>query len=228
MNKDRNTSLYLGLFMILVGIVFMLDLNGLLPVSFIGEYINIIVAVAIFILYLKSRKFYILICATFFVFNGTLLIVDGFVPGYNHWSGIFLIPGLMLLVAFIGRQSVGYLIPGALLTCWGIYLFLITAGVLASFTVIVGMFFVFTGIAFLIVFFYEHTSWAAIPAVILGGFGVFVATMGLGPIARNTVFQVISILIIAVGVSLIFKSLFGRKKEKTFYNAEDSYKKEDE
>lgn len=210
---NKNTRLYLGIFMILVGVVFLLDLNGVLPRSFFGEYVNIILAVGIFAIYLRSRKFYVLMWASFFAFNGILIIVDGFIPGYNYWSGAFLLPGLMLLVAFIAKQSIGYLIPGSLLTCWGIYLFLITAYVLTGFTIVLGTFFIFTGIAFLIIFFYDDASWAAIPSIILGGFGVFVAAIGFGPIARNTLFQMISIAIIVIGVMLILKSLLHRKKE---------------
>ena len=120
MRKESNIGLYIGLLLVLGGIVCFLDLNGLLPGELFSQYINLIIGTVIFVAYLRNKKFYVLMISSFFIFNGLLLILDKWLIGWNYLAGVFLIPGLMFMVAFIAKKFLAYLVPGALLTSWGI------------------------------------------------------------------------------------------------------------
>lgn len=76
MRKESNIGLYIGLLLVLGGIVCFLDLNGLLPGELFSQYINLIIGTVIFVAYLRNKKFYVLMISSFFVFNGLLLILD--------------------------------------------------------------------------------------------------------------------------------------------------------
>lgn len=212
MRKDNNVGLYIGLLLVLSGIVCFLDLNGLLPGGLFSEYINLIIGAVILIGYTRNKKLYTLMTASFFIFNGVLLILDKFTYGWNYLSGVFLIPGLMFMVAFLAKKALVYLIPGALLTSWGTFVFLITADVLNGFTMITGMGFVFTALAFFIIFLFDQEVWSAIPALILGIIGVVIITLGLGETARLILFNITAIAVVLAGLILIARS-FIRSKE---------------
>ena len=54
MRKESNIGLYIGLLLVLGGIVCFLDLNGLLPGELFSQYINLIIGTVIFVAYLKN------------------------------------------------------------------------------------------------------------------------------------------------------------------------------
>ena len=64
MRKENNIGLYIGLLLVLGGIVCFLDLNGLLPGELFSQYINLIIGVVIFVAYLRNKKFYILMISS--------------------------------------------------------------------------------------------------------------------------------------------------------------------
>lgn len=213
MRKNNNVGLYIGLLLVLGGIVCFLDLNGLLPGGLFSEYINLIIGAVILIGYIRSKKLSRLMVASFFIFNGILLILDQFIYGWNYLAGVFLIPGLMFMVAFLAKKALAYLIPGSLLTSWGTFVLLLTAGVLRGFSMITGMAFVFTALAFFIIFLYESEPWSGIPALILGSIGIVIITLGLGEVARLILFNVTAIVVILAGLILIARSFIKSKED---------------
>lgn len=211
MRRDTNWGLYIGLLLVLIGVLFFLDLNGILPGELFSEYVNLVIGVVLLVGYFRTKSMGVLMPSIFFITNGVLMLCDNYVYGFNYIAGIFLIPGFMLLVAFMARKMIGYLIPGALLVSWGIYVFLISAGVFESFTTMSGMSFIFTAIGFLIIFLYEQKIWAGIPALVIGVIGIIIVTLGFGPEARHILFNVTSIGVIVIGLLLILRSLFKPK-----------------
>lgn len=210
--KDNNVGLYVGLLLVLGGIVAFLDLNGLLPTKFLSQYVSLIMGIALFIAFLRTQKFSVLMTSSFFVFNGILLLVDQYVQGWNYFTGIFIIPGLMFMVAFIAKRVIGYLIPGALLTSWGIFLLLITADVISGFSMIMGMGFIFTALAFFLIFLYDQEAWAGVPSLVLSIVGVIIITMGLGEVARLVLFNMTAVSVVLIGLVLIGRSFLKGKK----------------
>lgn len=211
MKKDNNVGLYVGLLLVLGGIVAFLDLNNLLPGGFFSEYLNLILGIIVLVAYLKTKKLPILMVSSFFVFNGILLIIDKLMYGWNYLSGIFIIPGLMCIVAFIVKRYLRFLIPGALLTSWGIYILLITAQVISGFTMTLGMGFIFTALAFFIIFLYDQEVWCGIPSLVFTIVGIIIVTLGLGEIARIILFNITAVLVIIVGLILIVRSFIRPK-----------------
>ena len=211
MKKDNNIGLYIGLLLVLGGIVAFLDLNNLLPGDFLSEYLNLILGVVVLVAYLKIKKLPILIVSSFFIFNGILLIIDRFVYGWNYLSGIWIIPGLMCMVAFIVKRYLRFLIPGALLTSWGIYIFLITAHVISGFTMILGMGFIFTALAFFMIFLYDQQVWCGIPSLVFTIVGIIIVTLGLGEVARAILFNITAMAVIIIGLILIARSFIKSK-----------------
>lgn len=211
MKKDNNIGLYIGLLLVLGGIVCFLDLNGLLPGELFSQYINLIIGVVILVAYFRNKKLSILMVASFFILNGILLVIDKFIYGWNYMAGVFLIPGIMLLIAFLVKKFIAYLVPGALLTAWGIFVLLITAGVFNGFTMTVGMGFLFTALGFLIIFLYEQEAWAGIPSLILGIIGAMMITLGLGEVSRLILFNVTAIIVVLIGLILIVRSFIKPK-----------------
>lgn len=211
MKKDNNIGLYIGLLLVLGGIVAFLDLNNLLPGGFFSEYLNLILGIVILVAYLKTKKLPILMVSSFFVFNGILLIIDKLIYGWNYLSGILIIPGLMCIVAFIVKRYLRFLIPGALLTSWGIYILLITAHVISGFAMTLGMGFIFTALAFLIIFLYDQEVWCGIPSLVFTIVGIIIVTLGLGEIARMLLFNITAIVVVIVGLILIVRSFIKPK-----------------
>lgn len=215
MKKDNNIGLYIGLLLVLGGIVCFLDLNGLLPGELFSQYINLIIGVVVLVAYFRSKKLSILMIASFFILNGILLILDKLIFGWNYLAGVFLIPGLMLLIAFLVKKFIAYLVPGALLTSWGIFVLLITANVFNGFTMTVGMGFIFTAIGFLIIFLYEQEAWAGIPALVLSVIGVVMITLGLGEVSRLILFNITAIIVVLIGLILIVRSFMKNKEHRS-------------
>ena len=211
MNQGKNIGLYIGLLLVLGGIVGFLDLNGLLPGDSFSQYINLIVGGAILIAYLKNRRFYMLMIASFFIFNGLLLLLDEWLMGWNYLCGVFLIPGLMFLVAFSVKKYFIYLVPGTFLTSWGIFVLLITTHILNGFFVIIGMGFLFTALSFLVIFFYNREIWLSIPLLIFGTIGFLILTLGLDYVTRLILFNFIAIAVILLGLVLIIRSIIKSK-----------------
>ena len=209
MRKESNIGLYIGLLLVLGGIVCFLDLNGLLPGELFSQYINLIIGTVIFVAYLRNKKFYVLMISSFFVFNGLLLILDKWLIGWNYLAGVFLIPGLMFMVAFIAKKFLAYLVPGAILTSWGIFILLITADVLNGFSMIVGMGFIFT-----VIFLYDREAWSGIPSLVLGIIGIIMITLGLGEVSRLILFNFTAIAVVLIGLILIVRS-FIKPKERS-------------
>lgn len=212
MKRENNVGLYIGLLLVLSGIVAFLDLNGLLPREYLSDYISLIIGVVIFVAYFRNKRFSTLMVASFFIFNGILLIADKYIQGWNYFSGVFIIPGLMFMVAFIVKRMSSFLIPGALLTSWGIFIFLISADVISGFSMILGMGFVFTALAFFIIFLIEQEVWAGIPSLVLGIVGIIIITMGLGEVARLILFNITAIIVVLIGLILIARSFIKTKK----------------
>ena len=211
MKQEKNIGLYIGLLLVLGGIVGFLDLNGLLPGDLFSQYINLVIGLVILVVYLRSRKFYMLMISSFFILNGLLLLLDEWMIGWNYLSGVFLIPGLMFIVAFSVKRFLAYLIPGTLLTSWGIFVLLITAHILNGFFVIVGMGFLFTALSFLIIFLYNREIWTGIPLLIFGIIGVAILTLGLDGLTRLILFNFIAIAVILIGLILIIRSFIKTK-----------------
>jgi hypothetical protein len=205
MERKSNISAYLGALMILVGSVFLLELNGILPKTFIKEIFNIGLGLFLFILYAKNKRFYWVMLATFFTTNGCLHLLDSLLPGYNYWIGVFLIPGVMLLVAYMIQKKTPYLVPGSLLFFWGIYGLGITVGAFRSFTDVVGMFFIATAVAFMVMYMTLKQTWAMAVFIPIGILGLFIFILGLGPVVRNLLLQVVAIGVILAGFFLIIK-----------------------
>lgn len=212
--KKNNTSLYVGILLILFGAAFLLDLNGLLPDRFYNEYINIILGIVAVTAYLRTKKTWALVLGAFFLTHGSLVWLGRCLPGWTYLSGIALFPGVIFLVLALVKRQTMFLVPGAMLTSWGIYILLITAKVLTGFSVIMGMFFVFTAIGFLIIFLYEQEAWAGIPALVMALIGIVIVTIGMGPVARNVLLQVAAVAVLVVGVGLVVKGLTHKSKDK--------------
>lgn len=206
MDKKNNGGLYLGLTLIIMGIIFFLNLNGWLPHNFFGQYLNIILGILLLMLYFKTKRFSVLMVTTFFLTNGAMIILDNLLVGYNYLAAIFIIPGAMLLVAFWAKRNTIYVIPGAILFWWGIYILLITLGILSGFSVIIGAFFVLTGAGFLTIGLADDAKWAGIISLVLGGIGIVIIAMGFGPIMRNILYQVISVVLVVIGIIMIIRS----------------------
>ncbi|MGL4343728.1 MAG: hypothetical protein ACRCTE_00880 [Cellulosilyticaceae bacterium] len=212
--KKSDTSLYFGLLLVLFGVVFFLDLNGILPARFYSEYINIILGVIAVIAYFRSKKLWVLMVGTFFIANGGIIWIGQYFSRWTYLSAIALIPGVMFLVAAIARRSTMFLVPGAMLTSWGIYVLMISARLITGFSMIMGMFFIFTAMGFFIVFVFEQAAWAGIPTVVLGVIGIFIVTLGMGEIARNVLMQIVAIAIVVLGLGLIVRGMIHRPKDK--------------
>lgn len=212
MKRNTNGGLYVGLLLILVGIVFLLDLNGILPDDMMSEYVNFIVAFLCLVGFVNSKKLITLMGATFFITNGAIILADRYIDAWIYLSGIMLIPAMMFLVAFVVRKNIGYLIPGAMLSSWGMYMLLMIAGVFSGFTTIIGMGFIFTAIGFLVIFIYVQEMWAGVPSFVIGVIGIIVATLGFGETARFILFNVLTIAAIVLGLLLVIRSMFKNKE----------------
>lgn len=212
--RKNNVSLYVGLLLILFGGAFLLDINGMLPARFYSEYINLILGAIGGVAYFRTRKTWVLAVGVFFFTNGGLIWVGNYLPGWNYLASIALFPGVILLTIAITKHSTMCLVPGAMLTSWGIYILLITARILTGFSVIMGMFFVFTALGFLIIFLAEQEAWAGVPALVMTLIGLVIVTMGLGPLARNILLQVAAITIVIIGVVLVMSGLIHRSGDK--------------
>lgn len=212
-NKKSDIGLYIGMILVLLGIVFFLDLNMVLPSNSLSQLFNILVGVVLVVISLKKKKLSILMVGAFFFINGGILIIDQLLPGYNYLCAGLLIPGLMLMVAYSVRRYSALLVPGAVLTSLGIYLLLITAKVIWGFSWVLGMFFIFVAIGFLIIYICEQKIWAIITSSILGVLGVVIVTLGIGPVMRHWVFNSIAIGAVVVGGILILRNLLGDKSE---------------
>lgn len=118
------------------------------------------------------------------------------------------------MVAFIAKKFLAYLVPGAILTLWGIFILLITADVLNGFSMIVGMGFIFTALGFLVIFLYDREVWSGIPSLVLGIIGMIMITLGLGEVSRLILFNFTAIVVILIGLILIVRS-FIKPKERS-------------
>lgn len=212
MRKD-NSSLYWGMFLILAGVIFLLDLNGILPDRFYSEYINIILGVVAVVIYLKSKKLWILILGTFFFTNGLLIWIGAYTSRLTYLAAIPMIPGMIFFVVGLVKKSTMSMVPGAMLTSWGVYVLLVTANILNGFTMVMGMFFVFTALGFLIIFLYEQSAWAGIPSLVIGIIGLMILTIGMGGVARNMLLQILTIAMIVVGIGLVIRGLLVDKRK---------------
>lgn len=213
MNKSTNWGLYTGILLVLIGIIFFLDLNGILPEQSLSEYLNLIIGIVLLIAYIRQKRLSTLMFATFFIANGLLLLLDSYIPEFIYFSGMLLIPGIMFLVAFIVRKHIGYLVPGAMLSSWGVYIILLITDVIYGFTMTIGMGFVFTAIGFLVIFIFESQPWVGLPSLILGIIGIVIVTLGLGEAARHILFNLTSIGVVVIGLALILKSLFKNNQQ---------------
>lgn len=212
MKKSANAGLYLGILLVLVGIIFFLDLNQLLPEQAVSQYINFILGILCFVAYLRQKRMSLLMVATFFIGNGLLITLDQRLDAFVYFAGLLLIPGLMFIVAFVVKKALGYLIPGAMLISWGIYVMLLMTDVLNGFTMTVGMAFIFTAIGFLAIFLFEPEMWAGIPSLIMGVIGIVIVTLGLGEGARHILFNITCIGVVIIGLMLIVRSLLHHHK----------------
>ena len=98
--NKKDSAFTVGLLMILIGAVSLLELNGKLPKSFLQEIVNIGIGSMFVVMYLKKRKFYLVMLGTFFLTNGGVHLIDALLIGYNYWTSIFIIPGVMLIVTY--------------------------------------------------------------------------------------------------------------------------------
>ena len=80
-----------------------------------------------------------------------------------------------------------------------------TMGLLYSFGVGMGMFFLFTALAFLVTYICQGESWLVVPIVTLGGIGIVIMMMGLGKEARGVLLQLGAIGIVALGITMIIQ-----------------------
>lgn len=214
MNKKSNVGLYTGLILVLIGVVFFLDLNNFLPTNYLSQVANLAIGVIIFVMYLNNKKLSSLMVGSFFLLNGGVLIIDRILPGYNYMAGLCLIPGLMFLIAYSVKKYSGYLIPGALLSSIGVYILLISARFIWGFGPVIGMFFIFMAIGFLIIFLSGSNNWAGIPSLIFGCIGVFIIAIGLGALMRHMVFNIVALGIVLIGVGIIIKHFMIDKHDK--------------
>ncbi|MGL4736423.1 MAG: hypothetical protein ACRCW2_03105 [Cellulosilyticaceae bacterium] len=212
--KKNNASLYVGLLLILFGGAFLLDLNGLLPDRFYSEYINLILGAIGVIFFFRTKKSWILAVGVFFLTNGALIWLDHYLPGWNYLAALALFPGVICLTVSLVKRSTMFLIPGAMLTSWGLYILLITARILTGFSVIMGMFFVFTALGFLIIFLCEQEAWAGIPALVMALIGLVIVTIGMGPVARNMLLQIAAVAVVVIGIALVISGMMHKPKEK--------------
>lgn len=213
MNKKSNMHLYIGLILVLIGTVFFLDLNNILPPNYATQVFNIIAGISILVIYFKNKKLYTLMLASFLLLNGLLLTVEPMLPGYNGISAGLLIPGFMLIIAYIARKDMVYLIPGAVMASLGSYILLITVGVISGFSSVTGMFFVFCGLSFLIIFLCERRGWAGLTGLILVGTGGLIALLGVGALTRHLIFNIIALGAILFGAILMIKGLIKNKDD---------------
>lgn len=207
MNRKTNVNLYMGLILVLVGMACFLDFNNILPPGYSSQVINIVAGVVIFVIFLKNKKLYTLMAASFFFLNGLLLILEPILPGYNRLSAGLLIPGVMLIIAYSLRKDIIYLIPGAVMASMGAYILLITMGVINGFSCVIGMFFVFLGIGFLVIFIGAQKGWAGLTGIILGAIGLLITLLGAGILTRHLVFNLIALGAILFGAILMIKEL---------------------
>ena len=211
MNRSTNWGLYAGVLLVVVGIAFFLDINGILPQQAWGQYLNFVIGIIILIFYWRTKRLSTLMVATFFVANGLLIAIDNRVDAFIYFSGVLVIPGIMFCVAYVARRKVGYLIPGALLSSWGIYTALLTGGVFQSFLMGTGMLFVFTGLAFLVIALFDPHPWSLIPAGVMGIMGLMISAFGCDPTTRYLIFNGTCIGAIVLGIVLIIKNLYLNK-----------------
>lgn len=213
MNKNSNISLYIGLVLVLLGIVFFLDLNNILPPNYSSQVVNIVAGIIILIMYFKNKKLYTLMFAAFFILNGLFLIVETILPGYNRLSAGLLIPGFMLMIAYGVKKDAVYLIPGAMMASMGVYILLITAGMIGGFSSIVGMFFIFCGISFFVIFICEKRGWAGLTGTILSGIGIIIILLGVGVLTGHLVSNMLALGAILFGGILIIKGFNKNRDE---------------
>lgn len=221
MERKNDRGLYLGLTLVVLGIVFFLDLNGWIPNNFFGQYVNIILGVILLVAYFKTKNFLVLMTTSFFLTNGIMIVLDSMLVGYNYLAAMFIIPGVMFLVAFWKKRSTIYIIPGAILFWWGIYILLVTVGVLSGYLTIIGGFFILTGAGFLTICLWDSAKWAGIISLALGIMGVLIIAMGLGPISRNILFQIISIALVIGGILIIVKAKLTERNDSNDSNKGD-------
>lgn len=214
MNRKSHVNLYIGFILALVGIVFFLDLNNILPPNYLSQVVNIIAGIMLLIMYFKNKKLYTLMFASFFILNSLFLIIEPLLPGYNRLAAGLLIPGLMLVIAYMARKDTVYLIPGAVMASMGIYVLLITAGIISGFSSVMGMFFVFFGMSFLVIFIGERKGWAVLTGLILSGIGIMIALLGVGALTRHLVLNVLALGAIMFGAVLMIKELSKSKDDK--------------
>ncbi len=208
MSTKQNAILYTGLMCILVGVVFLLQLNGLLPEAYLSEIVNVILALVFLISYIRRRDLILLLIGSFFGANSAMLIIGRMLGASTYLARLFFIPGIMLLVAYIVKKKTALSILGSLFTLWGLYFFLRDPMYIRGFNLSVGALLLFTAIAFLLIWILERQSWPAIPALAFGGLGAYIVASGLSPVIKNMALQGVCILLIIIGVIFVIKSLF--------------------
>lgn len=211
MNKNGQSSLYLGVLLVLGGILFFLDINGLLPGGNLSVYINLILGAVMLGIYLKEKKLSELMGATFFITNGLcILLHNTFV--YNGLVHLLIIPGIMFLVAYMKCKNIGYLCVGAFLSSWAAYFLSGSLGLMTGLFMALGMGMLANALAFLIIYSVTRRDWAKIATIVLFLCGLFVWSIDMGSAVRYMLLNIMTIGSIIVGLVMIVRALFKNKE----------------
>ncbi|MDF2613023.1 MAG: hypothetical protein K0S71_809 [Clostridia bacterium] len=208
LNSKQSFFLYIGISCILAGIVFLLDINNLLPNVFLGEYINILLGIIFSFVYIRNKNMITLMAAVFFFSNVSMLFAGRFLMTSSWTARVIFIPGVMLLAAYIYKRKSVILTIGSILTFWGIFLIIKDPAGIAGFHLSIGALMLFTVLAFMLIWIIERQSWPVLPILIFGAMGAYLIADELGTVARNIVLQMGCVILIIIGIIFVIKSLF--------------------
>ncbi|WP_070000845.1 hypothetical protein [Cellulosilyticum sp. I15G10I2] len=210
MNNKQNILLNTGITCIFAGVVLLLYLNNLLPEKYFYEYANLLAGVIFMILFARTKNKIMLMASIFFFINVSVLFLGTLLNTSSLLARMILIPGIMLLVVYITKRKSVILTVGALLTFWGIFVFIKEPLGIYGYYFSIGSLMLFTVLAFLFIWVIERQNWPILPILIFGVMGTYLIADSLSIMARNIILQTGCILLILIGVIFIIRSLFNR------------------
>lgn len=209
MDNKKNQAL-IGIIIVVIGLFALF--SEWIGIPFIGRsnFFALFIATALILLYFTKKKSWALVAGMTIGFFGVLGIFPNVYINTATFIApmVFIMPGIIFMILYFSKKNIGFLIPGSILTCFGIFIFLVVSG-LARGIMIPAVFFGTLGVAFLSIYVFGRNKtgkWPLIPGGILLGFGFcFFAGVSVGFIFKFAP-KLIPFALIIIGLLIIIKN----------------------
>ncbi|HOQ16091.1 MAG TPA: hypothetical protein PLL17_08485 [Defluviitaleaceae bacterium] len=208
--SNRKNQILVGLIIVAMGLFTLFGQWISIPFIRKNNLFGLFIATTLLLLYCTKKKTWALVAGMFIGFFSVL----GIFPNVNFNTAtfiapmVFILPGFIFIILYYSKYNIGFLIPGSILMWFGIFIFLVTSGLMRGMMIPVAWF-GSLGAAFLSMYLlgrHKIGKWPLIPGGILLGMAFLLfAGASLGFIFRLGP-KLIPVTLIIIGLFIVIKS----------------------